>query len=81
MQMNQKHKWIYRSTRHLYNYEELEAFEEIQIDTKYLHDSNSLPEDVYKNMKKRKLPLYEWNAIDAKTRMRFTAYSWELNST
>lgn len=23
----------------------------------------------------------EWNAIDAKTRMRFTAYSWELNST
>ena len=70
-----------KTTRHLYNYEELEAFEEIQIDTKYLHDSNSLPEDVYKNMKKRKLPLYEWNAIDAKTRMRFTAYSWELNST
>lgn len=70
-----------KGTRHLYNYEELEAFEELQIDTKYLHDSNSLPKDVYENMRRRKLPFYEWNAIDAKTRMRFTAYSWELNST
>ena len=70
-----------KGTRHLYNYEELEAFEELQIDTKYLLDSNALPEDVYENMKEKKLPLYEWNAIDAKTRMRFTAYSWDLNST
>ena len=70
-----------KGVRHLYNYDELEAFEELQIDTKYLLDSNSLPKDVYENMKKRKLPLYEWNAIDAKTRIRFTAYSWSLNST
>jgi len=33
-----------RGTRYLYNYEELEAFEELQIDTKYLLDSNALPE-------------------------------------
>ena len=70
-----------KSVRHLYNYNQLEAFEELQIDTKYLLDSNSLPEDVYENMKERELPLYEWNAIDAKTRMRFTAYSWSLNSS
>ncbi len=38
-----------KGVRHLYNYNQLEAFEELQIDTKYLLDSDSLPEDVYEN--------------------------------
>jgi len=65
-----------KGVKHLYNYEELEAFEQLQIDTKHLLDMSALPKDVYENMKGKGLPLlYEWNAIDAKTRIRFTAYS------
>ena len=70
-----------KGVRHLYNYEELETFEQLQIDTKHLLDMSALPKDVYENMKDKGLPLYEWNAIDARTRIRFTAYSWGINST
>jgi len=41
----------------------------------------SLPHHVYEHMRKYCLPKYEWNIIDAKTRIRFTAYSYERNST
>jgi hypothetical protein len=56
-------------------------FSELQVDTKYVLDRKALPESVYNHIKKYNLPIYEYNAIDAKTRMRFTAYSYELNST
>jgi len=36
---------------------------------------------VYNHLVKFNLPQYEWNIIDVKTRTRFTAYSYELNST
>ncbi len=48
-----------KEIRHLYNYEELEAFQELQMDTKYILDERALPEDVYRNIKTRNLPLYE----------------------
>ena len=69
------------NTRKLYDYENLLPFSELQIDTKYILDQKALPESVYNHIKKYNLPIYEYNAIDAKTRMRFTAYSYELNST
>ena len=53
----------------------------MQADTKHILDAGALPRDVYENIKRKDLPLYEWNIIDAKTRMRFTAYSYRLNST
>ena len=59
----------------------LEPYEQMQADTKHILDAGALPRDVYENIKRKDLPLYEWNIIDAKTRMRFTAYSYRLNST
>ena len=69
------------NVRHLYDYEHLEPFAELQVDTKYVIDEKTLPEDVCGHIRKHNLPLFEFNAIDAKTRSRFTAYSYELNST
>ncbi|ACI18424.1 hypothetical protein DICTH_0281 [Dictyoglomus thermophilum H-6-12] len=43
---------------------------------KHLLDKTSLPTDVYNHLVKFNLPQYEWNIIDAKTRTRFTAYSF-----
>jgi len=70
-----------KEVRRLYNYAVLEPYEQMQADTKHILDAGALPRDVYENIKRKDLPLYEWNIIDAKTRMRFTAYSYRLNST
>lgn len=67
--------------RPLYDYEALEPFAEMQLDTKHILDMNALPEEVYRHILKHKLPQYEWNIIDAATRIRFTAYSHELSAT
>jgi transposase len=66
--------------RSLYDYETLLPFTEFQLDTKHLLDKSALAKDVYMHMKTHNLPLYEWNLIDAATRTRFTAYSYELGS-
>jgi len=66
----------------LYNYELISAFEFLHYDTKVLADQKSLPEDVYRALKGNpKIPIYEWNIIDAKTRIRFIAYSRGHTST
>ena len=68
-------------TRHLYDYEALEPFREFQLDTKHLLDKSALPQDVYEHINRRNLPKYEWHLMDAGTRTRFTAYSYELSAT
>jgi transposase len=70
-----------KNRRHLYNYDALLPFTELQIDTKHILDQTSLPKDVYKHISEKNLPLYAYNAIDAKTRIRFRMYSHNLNST
>ena len=70
-----------KNRRHLYDYKHLSPFSQLQIDTKHILDETSLPKDVYEHMKKYSLPRYEWNAIDVKTRMRFTAYSHTLSAS
>jgi len=75
--MRKSAKGIYRA---LYDYEALLPFQEFQLDTKHLLDKYSLPKEVYEHIKRRRLPLYEWNMIDIATRARFTAYSYELSS-
>lgn len=72
---------VQRGTRRLYNYETLQPFEKFQLDTKYLLDKDSLPERVYKHIKEKGLPPYEWNLVDVATRLSFTAYSYRLNSS
>jgi hypothetical protein len=67
--------------RHLYDYEHLVPFRELQLDTKHLLDKRALPKEVYDHMKQYGLPGYEWHIMDAATRARFTAYSYELSAT
>ena len=67
--------------RALYNYEEIEAFEYLQYDTKTIADMHALPEDLYWKFKRSgMLPKYQWTIIDAKTKTRFLAWSYELSS-
>lgn len=66
---------------HLYDYTELGAFERMHLDTKTLADQHSLPGDVYLNLlENNEIPKFQWTMIDAKTRVRFVAYSYNLNA-
>ncbi len=67
--------------RHLYDYEALEPFRELQLDTKHLLDKSALPKDVYDHIKEHGLPRYEWHLMEVATRTRFTVYSHELSAT
>lgn len=69
-----------RNSRPLYDYKNLLPFVNFQIDTKHILDKSALPSSVYEHIQKHKLPKYEWNAIDVKTRTRFTAYSHNLTA-
>jgi len=67
--------------RALYNYDLLSVFEELQYDVKVLADKHSLPKDIYDKFKySKKLPKYQWTIIDAKTKTRFLAYSYDISS-
>lgn len=69
-------------SRPLYDYTALSCFENMHFDTKHLLDKKSLPPKFYEYFSSRltTIPQYEWNLIDAKSRFRFMAYSYELNS-
>jgi len=67
--------------RDLYNYDEIEAFEFLQYDVKQILDLKALPLDIYKKFKNNpNLPIYQWTMIDVKTRVRFLAWSHNINS-
>lgn len=70
-----------KRSRPLYDYEHLLPFAEMQVDTKYVLDLDALPEEVYGHILKYNLPKYEYNIIDAATRIRFTAYAHELSAS
>lgn len=64
-----------------YDYHKLGAFEYLQYDTKEIADKHSLPKKVYNLFKnKKELPKYQWTIVDAKTKTRFLAWSYSLNS-
>lgn len=65
----------------LYDYAALSAFEKAHFDVKILPDQKSLPPDVYDLLHDNKeIPKYQWTLIDAKTKFRFVAYSYNINS-
>jgi len=67
--------------RDLYNYDEIEAFEFLQYDVKHILDLKALPLSIYKKFKNNpELPVYQWTIIDAKTRIRFLAWSHSIDS-
>jgi putative transposase len=71
------------SYRPLYDYTKLACFEYMHLDTKHILDKKALPPTVYEYFAAHAtiIPRYEWNLIDAKSRFRFTAYSYEVNAT
>lgn len=67
--------------RALYNYAEIEAFERLQYDTKEITDLHALPAKIYWEFKNNpELPVYQWTLVDAKTKVRFLAWSHSLDS-
>jgi hypothetical protein len=66
--------------RHLYDYQALGCFERLHYDVKYVLDQHALPEHIYRLLSGRGIPKYEWNILDARSRFRFLAYSYERPS-
>jgi len=67
--------------RSLYDYDKIEAFEQMQYDTKEITDMHALPWNIYKKFRDDpELPVFQWTIVDAKTKIRFLAWSHSLNS-
>lgn len=66
--------------RHLYDYEAIACFQFMHLDVKHILDQHALPQDIYTLLSHNGAPIYEWNLIDAKSRARFTAYSYGLSA-
>ncbi len=66
--------------KHLYDYQAIACFQFMHLDVKYVLDKHALPEDIYELLSHNGAPIFEWNLIDAKSRTRFMAYSYGLNS-
>jgi putative transposase len=64
--------------RHLYDYQAIACFAFMHLDVKHILDKHALPQDIYDLLSTNGAPIYEWNLIDAKSRTRFTAYSYGL---
>ena len=69
-----------RERRHLYDYQAISCFQFMHLDVKHILDKHSLPEDIYELLGNNGAPIYQWNLIDVKSRTRFMAYSYGLNS-
>src|SRR5664280_931932 len=69
-----------RERRHLYDYQAISCFQFMHLDVKHILDKHSLPEDIYDLLKNNGAPIYQWNLIEVKSRTRFMAYSYGLNS-
>lgn len=70
-----------KERRPLYDYTKIAAFERLHMDTKHITDKHALPKEIYELFKHTpELPIYQWTVQDAKTRIRFLAYSHELSS-
>jgi putative transposase len=65
----------------LWAWEAQEPFSLIQVDVKDIHDKKSLGTRHTTHLSRHHLPRYHWTACDGRTRLRFLAYSYTLNST
>jgi hypothetical protein len=64
--------------RHLYDYQAISCFAFMHLDVKHILDKHALPANIYDLLSNNGAPIYEWNLIDAKSRTRFTSYSYGL---
>ncbi len=68
-------------TRPLYDYSAIACFEYLHYDTKDIPDQKALPKEIYNLFKNNpRLPKVEWNIIDAKSKFRFIAYSYNRSA-
>jgi len=66
--------------RSLYDYENISCFERFHYDVKYVLDKKALPQEIYGTLSGKDIPKYEWNIIDVASRMRWIAYSYNINA-
>jgi transposase len=67
----------YRKKQRFYDFEELHPLEHFEVDLKEIYDPFTLSEQAIQHAKAIHIPLYQWTAIDIKTRLRFLSYSYE----
>jgi transposase len=65
----------------LWAWDQQEPFSLIQTDVKYILDKHALGTQRTTHLLRHRLPRYQWTACDARTRLRFLAYSHRLNRT
>lgn len=53
------------------------AFEIVQVDLKYVVDQKALTMEQIQHVYTRKLPLFQWSAIDVNSRFKLIAYSYQ----
>jgi hypothetical protein len=89
-------KWLYKrnnlsikktrtynkESKPLYNYSSISPFEYMHMDVKYILDQGGLSKEIYEKFSSsNEIPKFQRTIIDAKTRFRFLAYSYRINST
>ena len=62
-------------------YDEDRPFRLAQVDTKDIYDKSTLGTLIWTHITRKKLPRYQWTFCEGRTRLRFIAYSRELNLT
>jgi transposase len=65
----------------MWAWEQDQPFSLLQTDVKDIHDKQALGTDKTSHLRRQRLPRYQWTACDARTRLRFLAYSHRLNRT
>ncbi|MEO0093977.1 MAG: helix-turn-helix domain-containing protein, partial [candidate division WOR-3 bacterium] len=73
---------IRKTGRRYYNLLDFRPFELMQVDVKKVIDGDTLPRELYTHfleLKKRGVPMYQFSALDLRTRLRFIAYGEEKN--
>lgn len=71
---------IRRTGRRYYNPLDFSPFAFFQVDVKELKDGDTLPAEVYVHfceLARKNVPMYQFTAIDVRTRIRFIAYGQE----
>lgn len=71
----------YRKRQRYYDFDSLYPLQHFEVDLKEIFDSKTLPLSDISHGRILGVPLYQWTAIDVKTRLRFICYSYEKTFT
>jgi transposase len=71
----------YRKRQRYYDFEGLYPLQHFEVDLKEIYDQGTLSGEAIRHATSIGVPLYQWTAIDVKTRLRFISYSSEKSFT